>query len=317
MARLTQRPPAFRHGRAVAALCALALLLSACGRREPVTGFFGYRWGTPMDSVLADSAAIATRLAESGFLLEREPGGLRLYHVQYGLGYGEVRLEFDPQGALWHGAVRVEAQAAQADSIHDAWRDHHGRETAPGRIDTDSGYTTFWFSGSTVDRHYFAPAWSAAAPRTVRALDLFYGGCLMGCPLYSVRLLADGRALLHAVREVDPLGCYAGTWNAQRFPRLSELANDPEIRALESFYCPTTDRGLASRGLSVHFEDGRTVAAVSVEQSGPPALEQLLAALDSVATGVVWEHQVVQWDTLDLRAAQWIDLDSLERLTAR
>jgi len=303
--------------RVAAAIGTLTLLVAGCSKHEPVGGFYGYRWGTPVDSILADSARFATSLSEPGFSLQREGGGLHLWHVQFGMGYAEVRFDFDAQGGLWHGAVRVEGGTATADSIRDAWHERHGRESSTGRIDTDSGYTTFWSTGSTVDRHYFSPAWASAQPRPVRALDLFYGGCLAGCPLYSVRLLGDGKALLHALREVDPLGCYVGTWKAQAMPALTDLANDAGVRALESYYSPSPERGLASRGMTVHFQDGRNLTAESVKQCGPPALEHLVSVLDSVAAAVVWERPVVLWDTLDLNAQRWIDLDSLERLTAR
>ena len=300
------------------ALAAGAGMLSAgCGKREPVSGFWNYPWGTSMDSVLADSSRIAGRLSEAGFGMVREPGRLRFRHVQFGLGYAEVRLDFDGQGRLWHGVARVVAGTEQADSIRSAWRDHHGRENSSGRIDTDSGYTTYWYSGSTVDRHYFAPSPALPPATTIRAIDLFYGGCLSGCPLYSVRFSEQGRALFLGVREIEPMGGFAGSWPADGFGRFAVDALDPAFLTLENFYSPTEELGLGSRGLRVYFSDGATVSSVSVRSSGPPALEQMLSALDSLAQEVRWDVPLVSWDTLDLRAQRWIDLDSLEHLAAR
>lgn len=293
------------------------LLLSACSKREPVSGFWGYPWGTPVDSVLADSVDIARSLSEQGFTLVREPGRLRMRHVQFGMGYGDVRLDFDSQGKLWHGAVRVEADRVRADSIRSVWREHHGREKGPNRIATDGGYTTFWSSGSTVDRDYFAPRPSATASREIRALDLFYGGCLADCPLYSVRLLVDGRALFRGIRDVEPLGGFAGSWATDSFAAFESSASDPALFTLEPFYSATSDVGTASRGLHLHFADGETITSSSAGQSGPPLLEDLVRKLDSIATGVIWKRSLVSWDTLDLAAQRWVDLDSLERLAER
>jgi hypothetical protein len=298
------------------ALCA-TLWTWGCSKHEPVSGFWSYAWGTPEDSVLADSAQIALRLSETGFALEREPGRLRLRHVQYGLGYADVRLDFDAQGRLWHGSVRVEADSTKADSIRTAWQERHGSESPPGRIDTDSGYTTLWSSGGTVDRDYFAPNVPASESGAIDAMDLFYGGCLAGCPLYSVRLLKDGRALFRGLRDVTPLGGFAGTWAADGFASFEALVNDPTFRTLENEYSPTPDPGTASRGLHVHFAAGETITSSSAKDSGPYVLEQVLKRLDSIASAVVWERPLVSWDTLDLQAQRWIDLDSLEALAAR
>jgi hypothetical protein len=279
-----------------------------------VSGFWEYAWGTHQDSVLADSVQIASRLSEAGFALEREPGRLRFRHVQFGLGYADLRLDFDSHGALWHGVVRVEADSRQADSIRASWRKHHGRESREGRIDTDSGYTTFWSTGSTVDRHYFARRAASPDRLEIRALDLFYGGCLSGCPLYSVRLLADGTALFHSIREVEPLGGFSGEWAPDHFALFEAATTDTAFLTLEPSYSPTLQRGLASRGLQVYYSNGASVSAVSVQQSGPPVLEHLIETLDSIASGVVWVRPLVLWDTLDLQAQRWVDLDSLEQL---
>lgn len=295
----------------------VGMWLAGCGKREPVSGFWNYPWGTSMDSVVADSSRIAGKLAEDGFAMLREPGRLRFRHVQFGLGYAEVRLDFDGQGRLWHGVARVAADAEQADSIRSAWRDHHGREKTPGHIDTDSGYTTYWFSGSTVDRHYFAPSAAMPPSSPVRTIDLFYGGCLSGCPLYSVRFSEEGRALFLGVREIEPMGGFAGRWPADGLDFFAVSAADPAFLTLENYYSPTEEMGLGSRGLRVHFADGGSVSAVSVRSSGPPALEQMLSALDSLAQEVRWDVPLVSWDTLDLRAQRWIDLDSLEHLAVR
>ncbi len=298
----------------VRTLVVCALLLAGCGKREPVGGVFGYSWGTPIDSVLADSANIALRLSEAGFKIVRQPGQLVLTHVQYGLGFGDVRLDFDESGALWHGSIRVQADASAADSIKDEWHNRHGRESTPGRIDTDSGYTTFWATGSTVDRHFFAPGSDARTPGGVRALELFHGGCLAGCPLYSVRLFPDGTAIFMGLREVDPLGGFAGTWPGERWAELAGRASAQEVWSLESEFSPTPEKGEPRRGLATLLATGERRTYTSVNQTAPPALEGLLATMDSVASSVVWDRPVFTWDTLDVRAVQWLDLDSLEQL---
>lgn len=312
MARLKSARRLSRRLSGAACACAL-LLLSACGKHEPVVGVFEYPWGTPIDKVLFDSASIAVRLAGDGFKMIREPDRVTFYKVQYGLGFATVRLDFDETGALWHGVARVEADAKAADSIHAAWRKKHGRES-DGRIDTDSGYTTFWATGSTVDRHYFAPAPHERPADHVRALELFYGGCISGCPLYSVRFLPDGRALFLGLREVDPLGGYSGTWPRERWDELAARAANVNVWMLEPEYSPTAGKGEARRGLGMMLENGRRRTFTSVKRSAPVALEELLASLDSLASGVVWERTYFNWDTLDVRAVQWLDLDSLERL---
>ena len=313
MARLSRARRFPRRPLRAAFACAL-LLLSACGKHEPVGGVFDYAWGTPMDRVLADSAQIAQRLSGEGFKLIREPGRLTFYNVQYGLGFATVRLDFDEKGALWHGVARVAADSFASDSIHAAWRKKHGRESDPGRIDTDSGYTTFWATGSTVDRHYFAPPPNLRPAEHVRALELFHGGCIAGCPLYSVRFLPDGRALFLGLREVDPLGGYSGTWPREMWADLAARAVSVDVWTLEPEFSPTTEKGEARRGLATALENGERRTYTSVRESAPPALEQLLATLDSLATAVVWERPYFTWDTLDVRAVQWLGLDSLERL---
>ena len=300
------------------AALACALLLAGCGGKgEPVGGVFGYAWGTSMDAVLADSADIAQRLSEPGFKISRQSHQLILTHVQYGLGFGDLRLDFDENGKLWHGVIRVPADARAADSIRDQWRDHHGSETSEGRIDTDSGYTTIWATGSTVDRHFFAPGSDARNPGQVRALELFHGGCLEGCPLYSVRFFPDGTAIFLGLREVDPLGGCAGKWPAERWNELAGKANAQAVWSLEPEFSPTAERGEARRGLATLLETGERRTWTSVNQSGPPALEGILATLDSVASSVVWDRSMFTWDTLDVRAVQWLDLDSLEQMARR
>lgn len=291
-------------------------LLTGCSRHEPVTGLFGYPWGTSIDKVLADSADIEVRYTEPGFALLRQPGRVYLLHVQYGLGFGDIRLDFDESGALWHGMVRVKADLSQADSIRDQWHKTYGRESGDGRIETDSGYTTFWATGATVDRHFYSPVVSELAPSRVRALEIFHGGCLTGCPLYSVRLLPDGRALYLGVREVDPLGGYTGSWPSDRWNELAARAVSVDVRTLEPEFSPTSGRGEARRGLAAVLDAGERQTYTSVNESAPKALESLLATLDSVAGAVVWDRPVFTWDTLDIRAVGWLDLDSLEHLAA-
>lgn len=297
------------------ALLAIAFAGGCGGHHEPVTGVFGYPWGTPMDKVLADSVDIAVRLSEPGFALMRQPGQLYLLHVQYGMGYGDLRLDFDSTGALWHGMIRVEAGGAAADSIRNAWREKYGRESDEGRVDTDSGSAMIWSSGSTVDRHFFAPRVPTLDPSQVRALEIFHGGCIAGCPLYSVRLFPDGRALFLGIREIDPLGGYTGTWPKERWNELAARAVSVDVRSLEPEFSPTTEGGDARRGLATVLWNGDRSTYTSVKESAPKALESLLASLDSVAAAVVWERPVFTWDTLDVRAVSWLDLDSLEQLS--
>ena len=179
-------------------------------------------------------------------------------------------------------------------------------------------YTTYWATGSTVDRDFFSlVAPIPASQQEVQVIDFFYGGCIEGCPLYSVRLLPDGRAFYLGMREVDPMGGYGGTWDAGRLSGFSSDANQPAFLALQDFYSPTPELGKPSRGLRLHFMGGGDWSSVSVQSCGPPPLEALLGSLDSIVSDVTWTQSILSWDTLDMRSLRWIDLDSLERLSAR
>jgi hypothetical protein len=304
---------------AVAVVSSIGLLFSACSKPEPLDGFWGYAWGTPMADVLADSATISFRLSEAGFQLIREPNRIVLENVQYGMGYGVVSLDFSLGGGLWHGHVRVPVSSPnEVDSIRNHWEKRFGDPTEPGRIDQAAGYTTFWVAGPTLDRDFFSTERMLdMGPDRVAAIDLFLGGCLSGCPLYSIRLLPDGQAVLHSVREYEPLGGYAGRWDPASFADLASIAASPAFRTLQSRYSPQAGGGLPTHGAQAHFADGNLVTSYSAEHSGPPVLEGLLEQLEALTAQIEWTRPLVDWDTLKLIDQRYINLDSLTVLATR
>ena len=85
------------------------LLLSAvsCSNRQPINEFWSYAWGSPYSAIYADSADLKYRLGGLDFSFKADPLRIEYFDAQYGLGYGQVTLDFTPDGRLWHGAVRT------------------------------------------------------------------------------------------------------------------------------------------------------------------------------------------------------------------
>jgi hypothetical protein len=303
----------------VAFALGVGLLSSACSKPDPLDGFWGYAWGTPMADVLADSATIAFRLADDGFQLEREPNRIILKNVQYGMGYGDVRLDFSPGGGLWHGHVRIPVSSQhEVDSVRTQWEGRFGDAKEGGRIDQETAYTTLWVAGPTLDRDFFSTErMLEVGPEEISGIDLFLGGCLSGCPLYSIRLLPDGQAVLHSVRDHEPLGGFAALWDPASFAELARESASPAFRTLQSRYSPQAGGGLPTRGAQAHYADGNTVTSYTAEHSGPPVLEDLLQKLEALTAQLEWTRPLVNWDTLKLVDQRYINLDSLTVLATR
>jgi hypothetical protein len=292
------------------ALVAVLLQMLACSSPEPVDGFWGYRWGTSIDSVLADSADIRTRFGSNRYRFSRSGQRLVFDGVQYGLGYDRVSLDFSPTHGLWHGRVRVFTTAV--DSVLEGLQDKYGRETSAHRIESPAGYITYWQTRDWLDRDFFAadrrPDWTAA---DVHSLEAFAGGCPVECPLYSVRLFKTGKAYLWSVRGLEPVGGFSGDFDPALFPPLATAATRPEFVALASDY---TYRGTnqTTHGIRPDYGDRRTLVR-STERTGPPALEDLVTEIETIAASISWQ-QLVSWDTLRPGTEQHLHLDSLERL---
>jgi hypothetical protein len=286
------------------------LQMGACSRPEPVDEFWGYPWGTSIDSVLADTAHIRTRFGSDRYRVTRAGDRLVFDDVQYGFGYDRVTLDFTPTAGLWHGRVRIFTTAV--DSVLKGLRDEYGKETSSHRIESAAGYVTYWQTRDWLDRDFYAadraPEWSATE---VRSLEVFAGGCPVECPLYSVRLLETGQAYLWSVRGRDPVGGFAGAFDPAQFASLAAAATDPEFVALASDY---TYRGTnqTATGLRVDYGNHRALVR-STERTGPPALEKLASKIENIAATLTW-RQLVSWDTLRPGTEQHIHLDSLERL---
>jgi hypothetical protein len=292
-----------------------AALVGGCGKRDPIDGVWSYEWGTPLDSILTDSADIQHRLGRHDFRMTREPYRLAFDDVQFGMGYDRVVLDFDSEGRLWHGRARTAIESADAaDSIIDSWHDRYGRETADRRIGGPDGYSTWWRTAIWLDRHFYAAQGASGLEAgDVLSIDLFGGGCLSGCPLYSVRLYPDGRALLRSIRDFEPSGCFRGEWDPALFGEMAQDGTSPEFVSLAGFYGHHRKGGHGTLGARIVTAD-REVSAQSAESAGPPLLENYLVRLQSVLDRVEWTTQLVRWDTLRLGDEHAITLDSLATL---
>jgi len=288
--------------------------LCSCSQVDPQDGFWNYPWGTHRDTILADSTNIEFKLSREGHKIIQEDHRLILSEVQYGMGYAQVELDFTRQGELWHGRVRVKADSELSfDSIATHWRDFYGGSANDMEIRQDEGYSTIWRSALWLDRDFYS---TRLMPRLdaggISSFDMLVGGCLTGCPLYAVRLDADGSAWLWSLRENDPVGGFAAKWNSAPFEALAQKITQPEMLAKASFY---QGDGAAepTRTLRVsQYEFELTIESATSE--GPADLELLLNEIDSIVQRIEWSDTLVLWDTVGLGDESRIHLDSLQAL---
>jgi hypothetical protein len=300
---------------AIAALL-FGLLPVSCARREPIDGFWNQPWGTGYADVKAQIADLKYRLGGPAFRVESDPLRITIFDAQYGLGYApRITLDFTPEGALWHGAVRTEiTDSLTVDSTLTVLYKQFGKETGRRTIAGAGGRIVWWQTAQWLDRDFYA---AGTAPEldadSVRAIDLLYRGCLTDCPIYSIRFLSTGETYFWGVDGTPLIGGFRGRVDTTLFGTLAAEACGPEILALQDYY-GYQGPNLNRREARVDYT--RLVrTSASVEHCAPAALERFLDHLDSAAVGIAWE-QIVSWDTIRIIDQPKVGLDSLSYLGA-
>lgn len=293
--------------------CMALAALSCSGTPEPVNGFWSYKWGTPYDTILADSADLKYRLGGDRFQLTRNSVRMTFEDVQYGMGYNRVVLDFTPDGRLWHGNVRIPlVDESTIDSAVKTLHDRFGDETGTRKIEGDSGYITYWYTRSWLDRDFYSATVSPNIdPATIKRIDLLYGGCPTTCAIFTIRLLSNGTAYLWSVRGKEQLGGFRGQFDRDKFMMLADTAVTPGYLSLADVY-EYRQIDLPTAGVRVDFGTF-TQGSESLDGSGPPALEDFIAAIDSATYNIKW-NRLVSWDTVRIFDQYHVDIDSLETI---
>lgn len=290
----------------------VALAFTSCSKREPVDGFWNYKWGTTYDQVRADSADIRQRLAGERFRIARDTMQVSYFDVQYGLGYDDIALDFTQDGKLWHGRVITSTIGGADDSVLSGLKRSYGSEVSPRRFEQPGGFVTYWQTRDWFYRDYFSAALTPVInAQDVKRIDLMHGGCPTECAVYSIRLLTSGDAYLWGIRGIPELGGFKGSIEPSAFQELAAYSATPEFLAFADSY-EYENGELPSLGVRVDY-GWLARAKESVAGSGPPELENYLAKLDSVAAQIAWT-QTVSWDTIRLFDQFRVNLDSLEAL---
>lgn len=110
-------------------------------------------------------------------------------------------------------------------------------------------------------------------------------GCFGPCPAYTVIFYADGRARYTGKSNVDSVGVYEGTVDADRMMSLVAAFDASEFRSMNDIYDEdVTD--IATR--TVRYRRFDSTKTVTDRFNAPPALRALESTIDSVAATIRW-----------------------------
>jgi hypothetical protein len=296
-------------------LAVIGILSSSCAKHDSIDGVWEFPWGATYSQVQEKEADLASRLGGPAFRVVSDPLRITYHDAQYGMGYGQITLDFTEEGSLWHGCVRTQiTDSMTVDSTLKALYERFGSESKRRTIEDAGGTIVWWQTAKWIDRDFYADGLAPRIdPGTVRSIDLLYRGCLTDCPIYSIRFLPTGEAYLWGIEGTPYIGGFRARFDTATFSRLASEAVKTEMLALQDYY-GYDGYSLARRETHIDYGRFRRTSA-SVEHCAPSTLERFLDLLDSAAVGIAWE-QIVSWDTIRIIDQPKVGLDSLSYIGA-